>query len=386
MLASDLEPAGVQPGPERRQEGRELARDDRRGHDREQIHVALGLQPLMQEEGEEHHLEPPKSPPTAGQEDDHQQRQRLEGAHRHAGGEEVRALEVDEVADRARPQVVQDRSVEPPSPRVHERRQHHRAEHAGEHERVPADLAIGVGERGHAGNPGEDPGQDEAGEEATVHIRPHQRQEWERPERSRRPAAILEVLEPLGGEREEEVGHDVRTCQRMRDQDEIGEERRPERRHDACADSERSPEDEHGKERVDEHAGRREKREPAPTDEYRARHLEQPAVVDPLVACGREREEVARRNRAGLKDVAAGCEVPPGARVLEEPAGVGEHNHQVKPEHERREGRCEPTAERGRLGRLPARARRHRGSPRMRWAITLRWISEVPPMIVSERE
>src|SRR5206468_9122120 len=112
------------------------------------------------------------------------------------------------------------------------------------------------------------------------------------------------------------------------------------------ADSERSPEDEHGKERVDEHAGRREKREPAPTDEYRARHLEQPAVVDPLVACGREREQVARRNRAGLEDVAPGHEVPPGARVLEERAVAAEHNQQVKPEHEGREGWREPAAER----------------------------------------
>jgi len=42
--------------------------------------------------------------------------------------------------------------------------------------------------------------------------------------------------------------------------------------------------------------------------------------------------------------------------------------------------------ERGELRvRHDVSSRPQRGRPRMRWAITLRWISEVPPMIVSER-
>src|SRR5439155_711524 len=85
--------------------------------------------------------------------------------------------------------------------------------------------------------------------------------------------------------------------------------------------AQRAAEDEDGDERVDEHAGRREERQAAQPDEERARGLEQPGEVDPLVAGGGVREGVARGDRARVEDQAAGHEVPPGARVLEQPAG-----------------------------------------------------------------
>src|SRR5438094_679037 len=87
----------------------------------------------------------------------------------------------------------------------------------------------------------------------------------------------------------------------------------------------------------------------AQRDEERARGLEQPGEVDPLVAGGGVREGVARGDRARVEDQAAGHEVPPGARVLEQPAGPVDGEQRVDQEDERRERRRQPAAERRRL-------------------------------------
>ena len=268
---------------------------------------------------------------------------------------------------------MENRGVQSWTARVGQGGEQHGGQHASERDRAPPLIRVAEQQMTGHRHARVDRCEHEAGEEASMHVRPERRHRRHPPEGARRTASPLHVVQPLEDEREEHVGEHVRAGVRVAAENQVGDDGEQERRRHARTHAEHAPEDEGRHECVDEHAGGLVERQAAQAHEECAGRLEEPVIGDPLVTRGSEREYLVAGNGAGGEDVPAGGQVPADSRVAELPSGPQKHDRRVDQEHEERERWREPTPDgRGRRARrrgapplpsqdgLPLRAHPHR--------------------------